>query len=142
MNLTDLEVIDKKTGEKIEGRLFFIPPKQKCGKFLMLFQEHLDEIAKNPTIKGTDLRLLLLLMKHTTFENNITTTAALLAADLKTTRSNIYASLTRLKNAGIIEKHPTFRAWRFTFTTLWKGKVKTLNAARTERLRNRKEQPT
>lgn len=136
MNLDNLSVIDKTTGEEVAGKLLFLPPKAKCGKFVMLFQERLPEIAKNPNIKGTDFRLLFLLMHYTAFENDVQITAALLAAELETTRSNIYASFTRLREANIIEKHPVLPIWRFAFTFLWKGKVKTLNEARTARFRN------
>lgn len=127
-----------------DGTLYPIAPppgrrNRKLEGFIMGFQDAFAALATRDDLRGNDLRLVLYLAGHTDYENWINATAAHAAADLGIHRSHIYHGLTRLKNAGIIEKVPQTKdqrgGWRFANTFLWRGKVKNLHEERARRLK-------
>lgn len=126
-----------------DGTLYPIapPPGRKARKlegFIMGFQDAFAALATRDDLKGNDLRLVLYLAGNTDYENWINTTAAKAAEALGIHRSHVYHGLTRLKNAGIIEKAEQTKdqrgGWRFANTFLWRGKVKNLHEERKRRL--------
>lgn len=104
----------------------------------MGFVDAFAALATNREIQGADLRLAMYLASRTDYENWINFTPKIAAQDLKTQRPNIYHSLRRLKEAGVLEKieiqNGNRGGWRFANTFLWRGKVKNLHEERKRRL--------
>lgn len=88
-------------------------------------QETSQKIATNQELKKNDYRVLLYLLGSVEYENWLTLSQAKIANALEMKRSNVNASLKKLQEQGIIEKHGRAN-YRLSPQYGYKGKAKNL----------------
>lgn len=99
------------------------------GRWFMGFVEAMAHSAKNPALKGNDLRVLNYLISIMDFENWIKQTQADLARELNMNQPQVAVSINRLveQNYLLKEKRGRYNIYRINANVAWKGKASMFN---------------
>lgn len=131
------EEIDRETGEII-GRMVWIPYRPRLGeRWFMAFQDTFIEIAKDPDMTGETMKVLMYLFGRLDFENFIQQSQQDIAAALGMHKQHVSRAMRLLTAKQIIFEGPRVgrsKCFRLNPSYGWKGKVRTLQEARRERL--------
>ncbi len=134
-----VDTVDKATGEVMEGRMVWIPYRPKLTeRWFMAFQDTFIEIAKDPDMTGETMKVLMYLFGKLDFENYIQQSQQEIAEGLGMQKQNISRAIRILKSKQIIFEGPRVgrsKCFRLNPNYGWKGKVRTLQEARKERLK-------
>lgn len=135
----NLGMVDQDTGELLPGGvLVYVQHRAKIKEgWFMGFQAGFLELAKDTTIQGQPLRVLMALFAKLDFENFIAVSQADLGRDLGLRPERISEAVKRLKARGVILTGPkvgTAQTYRLNPGYAWKGNVKNLHQARREHL--------
>jgi predicted transcriptional regulator len=128
----DSKVFDVNQLIEQQKEKFFIlvPRKQKIlgTKFMLMFQERLDDLATMDGLTMESTRVLLHLLAKMDFENWIVVKQVNVAEHLGMHRPHVTRAFKRLTDLGIIEKvkHDGITAYRLNPSYGWKGKASTL----------------
>jgi predicted transcriptional regulator len=130
--------IDLNTGELIEGYIAVLQPKTKNGfkRHFTMNQEALDIISEN--LEGSELKVLLKLLKYLDYENLIQIQQKEIATELKMDKSNLHRSIRILVNLGVILKGPKIGkncSYRLNPKFGWKGTAKNHQKALSDRMK-------
>jgi hypothetical protein len=123
----DLITVDKATGEIVNGTPMVVPPKRRNGfgvDWMAMAQDGAMEIAKDPLLKGQDLRVLFALISKLDFENWLRVSQSELAKELAMHQPHIARSMATLADRGILLKGPkvgSFNTYRLNPAFGWKG---------------------
>ena len=140
MFFRDVEVYDKRTGEKLDGMPTLCRPRQWNGfgdRWLAMSMDAALEIALDERIQGQDLRVFLVLLSKLDYENWLRVCQADLAAALGMTKGNTSRSIKRLIDAEILLEGPkvgTSKTYRLNPAYGWRGSAKKHREALRDRL--------
>ena len=133
-----VEQVDRNTGEVMQGCMVWIPQRPKLTeRWFMAFQDSFIEIAKDPEMTGETLRVLMYLYGLLDFENYIQQSQKDIAEGLGMRKENVSRAMKLLTSKQIVLEGPKVgrsRCYRLNPDYGWKGKVKSLQEARRERL--------
>jgi biotin operon repressor len=141
MTTRRLGSLDLDTGEVYEGVAVWVGPKIRSPygrRFFMSNQDALEALAKDTELSGQTLRVFLYLCSRIDFENFIQVPQVDIARELGIGRNKVSEAVARLQGKGIIIRGPKVgRACVFRLNPHygWKGKVSSLQRARTEHLK-------
>ena len=136
----DLEIYDRRTGEKLEGLPTLCRPRQWNGfgdRWLAMSMDAARELALDPRLQGQDLRVLLLLMYRLDFENWLRVSQADLAAELGMQKQNLSRAIRRMVEAQVLLEGPkvgTSKTYRLNPAYGWRGSAKKHREALRDRL--------
>src|ERR1700733_9275022 len=127
MNRKKIGQFDLETGEKIEGYIAVLQPKTKNGftRHFTMNQEALDILSEN--LEGSELKVLLKLLKYLDYENLIQVQQKEIAEELKMHRSHLNRAIARLIEIGIVIAGPKIGkscSYRLNPNFGWKGTAK------------------
>lgn len=133
-----IDTVDKATGEITEGRMVWIPYRPKLTeRWFMAFQDTFIEIAKDPDMTGETMKVLMYLFGKLDFENYIQQSQQEIAEGLGMHKQHVSRAMRTLKSKQIIFEGPRVgrsKCFRLNPNYGWKGKVRTLQEARKEKL--------
>jgi hypothetical protein len=133
--------VDLDTGEMLAGVPVWVGPKIRSPygrRFYMSSQDALEALAKDPEMTGQAYRVFLYLCSRLDFENFIQVPQTEIADELQIGRNKVSEAVSLLVAKGILLRGPKVArssVFRLNPTFGWKGKVKSLNSARSERLK-------
>ena len=131
-----IEGIDKSTGEVISLNTFqtealFVIPYQRRkinhnGWFIM-FQDFLEQLAKDKDLKGQDYRVLNYLLSKLDWENWLQVPQRAIAQEIGIPQPKVAKSIKKLKDKGIIQvvKDGRSNRYRINPNLVWKGRYGT-----------------
>lgn len=132
----NLALIDRSTGEIIDGGQFvYLPKRTKIGEpWAIAFQSGLLELATDTRLTPQALRVLLALYALTDYENELHVTQAMLARRLAIPRQRINEAFQQLQQTGYLYELPEDerapKRYRLGTKTMWRGSVQNLRKAR------------
>lgn len=133
-----VEQVDRNTGEVMQGCMVWIPQRPKLTeRWFMAFQDSFIEIAKDPDMTGETLRVLMYLYGLLDFENYIQQSQKEIAEGLRMRKEHVSRAMKLLTSKQIVLEGPKVgrsKCFRLNPDYGWKGKVKSLQEARRERL--------
>ena len=138
MSRKNIGQFDLDTGERIEGYIAVLQPKTKNGftRHFTMNQEAIDIITKN--LLGSELKVLLQLLKYLDYENLIQIHQKEIAEDLEIDKSNLHRSIRSLIKLGVILKGPKIGkscSYRLNPNFGWKGTAKNHRRALDDRMK-------
>ena len=130
----EVEGVDPSTGEVIRFESFYteallvVPYRKKIthkGWFIM-FQNFLEQLAKDRELTGTHLRVLFFLFSKVDFENWVQVPQRVIAKELGIPRPEVTKVLKVLSEKGIIQKVRDGRCNRYRIhpELIWKGRYR------------------
>jgi len=127
----EVQTVNRKTGEKKEGYFVYIAypkPKITGNRWIMTFQDSLENIAMDKDMTGQTLKVMLLLMGNLEFENYLTIKQVAIAEKLNMDKSVVSKAMRLLVDKGIIlkVKEGTTTGYKLNPHYGWKGKVSNL----------------
>jgi biotin operon repressor len=127
------DIINSTTGQTVAGglRITYIRPKIKKGlRFMMLFQDFLESLAKDDSLTITDHKTLLYLLSLMDFENTICVTHQEVADSLNIARQHITKSINKLEKGGYLErvKRGGNNFYKVTEDFVWKGRIENMES--------------
>lgn len=132
-----IDEINTETGEII-GRMVWMPYRPRLTeRWFMAFQDAFEEIAKDPDMTGENLRVLMYLYSKLDFENYIQQSQNDIAKALGMRKENVSRAMRTLSGKQIVMEGPRVgrsKCFRLNPNYGWKGKVRTLQEARKEKL--------
>jgi DNA-binding transcriptional ArsR family regulator len=140
MFFRDLEIYDKRTGEKLDGLPTLCRSRQWNGfgdRWLAMSMDAALEIALDERIQGQDLRVFLVLLSKLDYENWLRVCQADLAAALGMHKGHVSRSIKRLLDAEILLEGPkvgTSKTYRLNPAYGWRGSAKKHREALRDRL--------
>jgi predicted transcriptional regulator len=137
MSRKKIAQFDLDTGEQIEGYIAVLQPRTKNGfeRHFTMNQAALDILSEN--LDGSELKVLLKLLKYLDYENLIQIQQKEIAEELKMDKSNLHRSIRILINFGVILKGPKIGkscSYRLNPNFGWKGTAKNHQKALKERM--------
>jgi len=143
MNRKKIGQIDLNTGELIEGYIAVLQPKTKNGfeRHFTMNQQALDIISEN--LEGSEIKVLLKLLKYLDYENLIQVQQKEIADELKMQRSNLNRAISRLIEIGVILSGPKIGrtcSYRLNPKFGWKGKATSHRKALEDRMQKARMQ--
>lgn len=138
MSRKNIGQFDLDTGERIEGYIAVLQPKTKNGftRHFTMNQEAIDIITKN--LLGSELKVLLQLLKYLDYENLIQIHQKEIAEELEIDKSNLHRSIRSLIKLGVILKGPKIGkscSYRLNPNFGWKGTAKNHRRALDDRMK-------
>jgi len=124
----DLQLVDRSTGEILEGEFQYVERQASQLKepFMFAFLEGARQLAKNQNLTLRDHRVYQALLSRLDFKNWILLSQAEIAELTGIKRPNVSTSMKKLLQEGIIEKGPkkgNAQSYRLNDVFAWKGKV-------------------
>lgn len=133
--------VDLDTGEMLPGVPVWVGPKIRSPygrRFYMTSQDALEALAKDPEMTGQAYRVFLYLCSRLDFENFIQVPQTEISEELDMPKERVSKAVSLLVAKGILLRGPKVgrsSVFRLNPTFGWKGKVSSLSAARTGRLK-------
>ena len=140
MFFRDLEIYDKRTGEKLDGLPTLCRPRQWNGfgdRWMAMSMDAALELARDERIQGADLRVFMVLLSKLDYENWLRVCQADLAEALGMQRVNVSRSIKRLIEAEVLLPGPkvgTSKTYRLNPAYGWRGSAKKHREALRDRL--------
>ena len=135
----EVEGIDPSTGEVIPFRVFeaealwVIPYRKKIHhkRWFVMFQDFLEQLAKDKELTGTHRRVLDFLLSKMDFENWVQIPQRVIAQELDIPRRKVVEAIKILTEKGIIQKVRDGRSNRYRIhpDLVWKGRYRDRKAA-------------
>ncbi len=125
----DQVLVDKKTGEIMNGHLVYFPLKVRAEGWLMAWQEGFERLAQDKEITLEAMRVLNYVFARLDFENHLRMSQADIARALEMKPSNVSRAIKLLIDKDILmlgEKIGRSYTYRLNPDFGWKGKVKNL----------------
>lgn len=130
----NLALVDPSTGEISGGVLVYVPQRAKIREgWFMGFQAGFMELAKDASLSGQPLRVLLALLAKLDFENYIALSQTEIADELGLGRNRVCEAIKRLRSRGVVLDGPKVgvaRTYRLNPGYAWRGSVRNLDSAR------------
>lgn len=137
------QIINLETGELVPA-ITWIRRAWKGESFLMIFQYALEQIAKDKTLTGETMRVLIHLLAKLDFENYILIPQTKIAEDLEMRKQHVSRAIQNLIERGIVLEGPKVnrsRGYRLNHNLGWKGNLKNLRVLRDNIEREEKNKP-
>lgn len=131
------ELVDQDTGEVMYA-IFPVIPKLKTKRWFMAFQDPFMSIAQDKDLNGETLRVLLYVMSKIDFENYLQLAQKDIAEALGIHKVSVSRSMKVLIGKGIVLEGPKVgqsKTYRLNEHYGWKGKVKNLQKATSDRFK-------
>ena len=129
-----IEQIDLKTGEVMQGCMVWIPQRPKLTeRWFMAFQDAFEELAKDREITNEPRRVLDYMFSKLDFENFIQLSQKEITEALRMHKSQVSEAIKLLVRKHIILEGPKVgrsKCYRLNPNYGWKGKVKNLEEER------------
>ena len=129
-----IEQIDLKTGEVMQGCMVWIPQRPKLTeRWFMAFQDAFEELAKDREITNEPRRVLDYMFSKLDFENFIQLSQKEITEELRMHKSQVSEAIKLLVRKQIILEGPKVgrsKCYRLNPNYGWKGKVKNLEEER------------
>lgn len=130
----EVEGIDPSTGEVIRFESFYteallvVPYRKRIThkRWFVMFQDFLEQLAKDKELTGTHLRVLFFLFSKVDFENWVQIPQRVIANELKIPRQKVGEAIKLLKEKAIIQVVKDGRSNRYRIhpELIWKGRYK------------------
>lgn len=129
-----IEQIDLKTGEVMQGCMVWIPQRPKLTeRWFMAFQDAFEELAKDREITSEPRRVLDYMFSKLDFENFIQLSQKDITEALRMHKSQVSEAIKLLTRKQIVLEGPKVgrsKCYRLNPNYGWKGKVKNLEEER------------